>query len=433
VSIIDKQRALQHNGIAEEGMPMFHKDFCWGKGLWIWRLKDCLNGDVEAIIKKCRDYDISYLIIKSGNGANIWTQFTSDLIQKLHGAGIKVYSWSYVYGDEPLKEAQVAMHSLSLGVDGHVFDAESEYEHLQNNSAAAELMLKTVRAKYPDAFLAHAPYPIIDYHTAFPYVTFGKYCDAVMPQIYYGTMKKTPQQAILAMYDNFVRWQKNWIESGHSDSVKPIVPLAQSYDNRNISPPYILTPADILSFVSIVKGYKSVNFWSFQHIERDDCWEAIRDAQLDKPSDADRGIVAQEQPVAPAQTAPEAPAATQAEQPQTPPETTPEQQVEPEEVPVEQVETAPASPEVATPEEPVPSEPVQPAESTPAPIPHKLVNLKQTFDVPANKPTTIVLTPNDNHPDGMEVKVYTQKTHREYLVEFVRNLLALLQSKLLRR
>src|SRR5687768_175533 len=163
---------------------MLHKDMPFGKGLWIWKIEQCLGGDIDAIIQKCKDYDISYLLIKNGDGEKVWTQLTVDIVTQFHNAGIKVYSWSYNYGLNPLAEATVAIKCLDLGVDGHVFDAESEYEHLVNNAHAAETMLQMVRSRYPDKFLAHAPYPIIDLHKDFPYLTFGKYCDAVMPQVY---------------------------------------------------------------------------------------------------------------------------------------------------------------------------------------------------------------------------------------------------------
>ena len=208
---------------------MYHKDHPWGKGLWIWDLRKCLGGDIDAIIRKCQDYNISYLIIKGCDGGVLYPvaqpQLNRDLVTRLQSAGIKVYSWGYNYGEHPEAEAQVANKCLDLGVDGHVFDGEAEYRDAPNNTQAAETMLQMVRARYPDKFLAHAPLAIIDYHTHFPYVTFGNDCDAVMPQIYFGTMKKTPQQAILWMYDNFVRWQKNWIVNGYANSVEPIIPI----------------------------------------------------------------------------------------------------------------------------------------------------------------------------------------------------------------
>ena len=182
---------------------MYHKDMPFLKGLWIWDVRQCLGGDIDAVVRKCKDYDISYVIYKGGDGEFTYPtpkdgvsrppQLTTDVVTRFHSAGIKIYSWTYNYGLNPLAEAAVAIKCLDLGVDGHVFDAKSEYEHLVNNANAAETMLQMVRSRHPDAFLAYSTYPIIDYHKDFPYLTFGKYCDAVMPQVYYGDWKRTPQ------------------------------------------------------------------------------------------------------------------------------------------------------------------------------------------------------------------------------------------------
>jgi hypothetical protein len=141
---------------------MYHKDQPWNKGLWIWKVNECLDGNIDTIIKKCKDYDISYRLIKNGDGEKLWTQLTAEIVKSIQDAGIKVYSWTYNYGLNPLAEADVAIKCLDLGVDGHVFDAESEYEHLANNAQVAEAMLQTVRSAHPTKFLAYAPYPIID-------------------------------------------------------------------------------------------------------------------------------------------------------------------------------------------------------------------------------------------------------------------------------
>lgn len=406
---------------------MFHKAFPFGKGMWIWKIPSCLNGDINAIITKCKTYDVSYVLVKSGDGENIWSQLTADVVKKFHDAGLKIYSWSYVYGDKPLQEAQVALHSLSLGVDGHVFDAEGEYERAINNAQAAETMLTTVRAKYPDVFLAHAPFPIIDYHKSFPYVTFGKYCDAVMPQIYFGTMQRSVKDAISATYTNFKKWQDTWSNEGHDDSVKPLIPISQAYDVMNATPPYILTPADILSFCSIMKAYKSINFWSFQHIVRDDCWEAIRAADVDKPTDDDLGIVhaaEQEQPpqhVTEAQKEPIQEVQQEVQQPQE----------QPQEVPAKE-EISQQVPEAAQPEESaVTTEPliiVQPPEVAVLPE----TSLKQCFNVPTDRTSTITIKPNDKHPNGFETKVVTHQTHQEIVAAFLLRLWQFIVTKLKR-
>lgn len=277
----------------------FHPQFPFGKGMWIWYLSACMGGDIQRIIQQCKDFNISYVIVKCGDGENTWDQFTSELVNAFHTAGIKIYSWSYVYGNNPLREAAIAMWALDMNVDGHVFDAESEYE---GKNPQAEIMLQAVRNHSESAFLAYAPFPIIDSHPTYPYVEFGKYCDAVMPQIYWGDFQKTPLDAVNWMYDNFSRWQEV-----HPGSTKPIIPLGQAYDNPDINPPYKSTPEDLAEFISVVRGYMSVTFWSFQHILGDPLWEAIRDNNV-KAAPAPSPVVPPVTPVPPTSTAPEVPA-----------------------------------------------------------------------------------------------------------------------------
>lgn len=449
---------------------MYHKDFPWNKGAWIWRIDKCLDGTIDSIIQKCHDYDISYLIIKGGDGGTLYpsgqAQLTRDVVIQLQNAGIKVYSWSYNYGESPQAEADVAIKCLDLGVSGHVFDAESEFKERPGNVQAAETMFQIVRAKYPNAFLAYAPYAIIDFHTKFPYITFGKYCDAVMPQVYYGNWLKTeqdPQKGILWMYDNFVRWQKNWIENGHEDSVKPIIPIAQSYDSSEVSPPYVLKPADIHAFVSTVKGYKSVNFWSFQHILRNDCWEALRDAKVDPPSDFDRGLsaaievkgdIAVHDVVIQGNTETQPPQATTevpvSEQPpvvsveemgvplrEPPVVHIPEGTVTIIEPPIETVIPITEPLEgvtVITPEavEAAPPVDTESTTVTPQQAP-QTVNLSPdsaTAEVSVGQKTTIVIDPDADHPDGVRVTITTHKTHQDYFVAFITYIYSLFISLL---
>lgn len=259
----------------------FHPKFPFGKGLWIWMLSSCMGGDLNKTIQQCKDFDISYVIVKCGDGENTWDQFTQEMVDAFHAAGIKIYSWSYVYGNDPLREAAIAMWALDMGVDGHVFDAESEYE---GKSTQATEMLQAVRNHSASAFLAYAPFPIIDVHQSYPYLEFGKYCDAVMPQIYWGDFQMTPLDAMNWMYDNFSRWEKTWQDEGRGESVKPIIPLGQAYDNPEVTPAYKSTPEDITEFIAASRGYMSVNFWSFQHILGDPIWEALRDNNVKPPA-----------------------------------------------------------------------------------------------------------------------------------------------------
>jgi len=378
-------------------MSKFHKNFPFGKGMWIWELPSILGGDVNAIISKMKAYDISYAVVKAGDGENTWDQWNADLVKKFHDAGLKIYSWSFIYGQNPNREANIASWAINQGGDGHVFDAETQYEHLSDPNAAADQMLQVLRQLNPNAFIAHAPMPIIDFHTRFPYKVFGKYCDAVMPQVYQGDFKMTSEAAINWMYEQWSKWEAQWPE----ESRKPIIPLAQAYDNYELKPAYVLKPQDLTDFINAAKGYKSVNFWSFQHILRPDCWDAIRDAHLTAPTAEDLGAVAQPNatstqtstpaPTSPTTTTPEVPA--QPNPPQTPkdePTTTP----------------APTTPIVNNPDTTTPENDNKPPASG---------GLGE-HTVPV--PSTIEVKKNPQSPGGVQFKVYAGERHIDIVIGF---------------
>jgi hypothetical protein len=271
-------------------MSNFPTNFPSGKSIWIWVLEDCLAGDVNAIIQKCKDNGITSLIIKGADGNFGWSQFTQELVDEIHSAGLKVYSWSYVYGgnppagmeSDPVTEANLVNTLLAMGVDGHIIDAESEYEHSSNPAASATLMMTTIRQKHPDAFIAYAPFPIVDDHTAFPYVQFNQFCDAVMPQVYWNDWQMSPADAVNWMYQQWSKWQAVWKSANLPGNSLPIVPLGSFYDTNS----YTLTPADIQSFIQSVAGYMAVSIWEFAHIIRPDCWNALQANNVNAPVDA---------------------------------------------------------------------------------------------------------------------------------------------------
>jgi hypothetical protein len=217
--------------------------------------------------------------------------------------------------------------------------------------------------------------------------------------------------------------------------VKPIIPIGQAYDNYSIAPPYVLRPEDITSFVSIVKGYKSVNFWSLQHLLRDDCWAALRDAKVDPPTDEDLGRVvvtaAEEQPVEPTT---EPPVSEVSDSP-APPVVDAVAEVQTPDTAVTTVEETPATePEIVTysaPEE-APTATPEPQHVVPQDKPQR-VELPTSISVPVSSssaPTTITFKRNPTDPNKVDIIVHPNKTHREYFLEFCARFIAFVQSLL---
>jgi hypothetical protein len=252
-----------------------------GKGDWIWEVPQTESRLGVTTVQGIIDYETSlgmqWITVKCGDGNNIWTQFTSDLITRAHAAGLKIFGWAYAYGNNSAHygggvtdsaningEINVALNALALGADGFIIDAEIEYETNATRVADATLYAGTIKSNYPSYFLAHAPFPYINSHPGFPYTQFGIYCDAVMPQDYWGAIGISPQTMVVNMNSQWRSWQ-NSLTGSNTNAIKPIVPLAQSY-----SP---VTGAQIAQFLyalqtnspkATVAGYNGVSFWDAQ-------------------------------------------------------------------------------------------------------------------------------------------------------------------------
>jgi hypothetical protein len=122
-----------------------------GKGMFIWRVRGCENGDVQAIANLAQTAGLTHILLKVADGNfsyNIDTKTGEDLAASLTKAlkakNIQVYGWHYVYSFDPLAEADRGIQRVQqLGLDGFVIDAEFEYKE-QNR--AARLYMDRLRA-----------------------------------------------------------------------------------------------------------------------------------------------------------------------------------------------------------------------------------------------------------------------------------------------
>ena len=262
-----------------------------GKGDWIWQIASARASAGATtnlqLFQYLKNKGMSWVTVKAGDGSTAWTQFSTQLVNDAHTAGLKIFGWTYMYGTNPTGEANVAKAALAKGADGFIIDAEAEYRDLPNNDQAATTFCESVRAAYPNHFLAHAPFPIVSYHSAFPYYTFGKYCDAVMPQDYWDAIGVTPARMNQWRNDEWNALYNNFRSTGRADAIKPIIPIAQGWNVSTNS----LTGQEILDFVSIMKntanpaspgGYKGVSFWSVQHHTAEH-WNAIGQFSIGEP------------------------------------------------------------------------------------------------------------------------------------------------------
>jgi Putative peptidoglycan binding domain len=218
-----------------------------GQGMWIWYVSRSSGGSLSAIAEQAHAAGVTTVFIKSSDGSsNYWSQFSPQLVQALHAAGLKVCAWQYVYGSNPAGEATLGAQAVANGADCLVIDAEAEYE---GKYSAAQTYISTLRGKIGPSYpVALASFPYVSYHGSFPYSVFLGPGGAQfnLPQMYW----KDIGVSVDTVYAN--TYIANRIYG------RPIFPLGQTYGG--------VSNSDILRFREEAVDYGAAgwSFWDWQ-------------------------------------------------------------------------------------------------------------------------------------------------------------------------
>lgn len=297
-----------------------------GKGDWIYFVRDATNrlgGSVLSVINLptlmayYKSVGMQYIIVKAGtgstnfNGGGSSPQFNSNLVYHAHAAGLLIFAYTRSYDDDVPGEINMAASCFALGADGWVIDAEAEWESGAsqagtNGPTRATQYGQGLRALFPNKFIAHAPFPIISFHSSFPYKEFGLFCDTVMPQAYWRSIYDDDPNAVSIMVARMDAEYRNWQNSLtgiYTNAIKPLAPIAQAWSP---SATVITTGADIDEFFdrlrtnanpASVTGYKGISFWRAD-LKTTDMWGAINTNILgDAPGPPNLTMQPQSRPV----------------------------------------------------------------------------------------------------------------------------------------
>jgi hypothetical protein len=218
-----------------------------GQGMWIWYLSKSDGGEVAAIATRAHAAGVGTVFVKSSDGStNYWSQFSAQLVAALHGLGIHVCAWQYVYGANPVGEASLGARAVANGADCLVIDAEAEYE---GRYGAAQTYINDLRAAIGPSYpLGLASFPYVSYHPSLPYSVFlgpnGAQYNA--PQMYW----KDIGTSVDTVYAN--TYIANRIYA------RPIFPLGQTYGG--------VSSTNLLRFreEAVDYGATGVSFWDWQ-------------------------------------------------------------------------------------------------------------------------------------------------------------------------
>jgi len=243
-----------------------------GKGMMIWILSRCENGDPEAIAKTAQSAGLSHVLIKIANGtrsfnidADTGADLVAPVVQSLKARGIAVWGWHYVYGDAPISEANIAIQRVNeLNLDGYLIDAEGEYKDSGKDIAAQEFMTKLKTGLPSSTPVGLSSYRWPKYHPEFPWTEFLEKCDVNMPQVYWAQAHNPAEQL-----------ERSLNEFKTITPFRPIIPTGPMYVYGSWEP----TAQETVEFLDKARALdmKAANFfaWYYARTILEPLWSAL--------------------------------------------------------------------------------------------------------------------------------------------------------------
>lgn len=237
-----------------------------GKGLYIWKIHRCEDGDPVRIVQRAQSAGLSHVLVKIADGARSYNvDLAGPVVDALKGAGLQVWGWQFVYGEEPFAEAEIAAHRIkALALDGFVVNAEDSYK---GKHAQASAYMELLRERVGDLPVALSSYRYPNYHPELPWTEFLSHCDVNMPQVYWVQANNPDQQLDRSkrQFDNIY-------------PVVPIIPTGSAYEEFGWRP----QASEVVLFMRHAReqGFPAANFWSWDYAGSDagrDFWDAIAD------------------------------------------------------------------------------------------------------------------------------------------------------------
>lgn len=242
-----------------------------GKGFYLWKIANAEGGDPEAIAGAAEQAGLTHVLLKIADGDHFYNvdlktgkDLVRPVVEALRRRGIAAWGWHYVYGYDPVKEADAAIARIrSLDLAGYVIDAEAEYKQPGKDVAARQFMAR-LRAALPSYPIALSSYRYPSYHPQFPWKPFLEKVDLNMPQVYWLLSHNPGDQLTRCMQ-----------EFQSMTPYRPVIPTGAAFKQGTWSP----TGADILDFFETARrlNLPAANYWEWSNCRQylPDIWKGI--------------------------------------------------------------------------------------------------------------------------------------------------------------
>lgn len=258
-----------------------------GKSIWSWNVPAISMGTTSKFVQGLLDNGFTGVALKAANGN--WVQWANssafpgwgtnikpDLVDALKEAGIKIYFWHFLYGNDPTGEARVAIdQTYKFGgegvIDGYLWDVEGAFDSKPNAETNARIITQTYKKALPNIpqalcwwALPKSPSTGAEYHPIKVAKAFLEVCQVAMPMMYW--QGGTPSLAAYYFNTSIKLWREF--------TNKPIIPIGRAYDGDG---GYANAPA-IEAFANEVDKNKTalnlsgISWWSYDVAYKNPDW-----------------------------------------------------------------------------------------------------------------------------------------------------------------
>lgn len=191
-----------------------------GKGVWL-----LYSGDVDLAIEMATKIGATHILYKTGHRGMFFVEAARRVHDRVRAAGLIPFAWPFIYCDNPVAEAEVAIKSARVGYEGIVFDIEDQ---AAGKSVAAKALGQRVVEEIDPQDMYYTSFPNIWQHLDIPYREMNEFCrGGFMPQCY-PTFQRTPPTVIDKWaYGEHARWSKEW------GNMPPLYPILAAYKDEH--------------------------------------------------------------------------------------------------------------------------------------------------------------------------------------------------------
>jgi len=242
-----------------------------GKGFFVWQVPNCDGGDPARIAARAEAARLTHVLLKIADGTWAYNidshgrDLLPPIISALRAKGIASWGWHYIYGNDPLGEARLAVQrTLALGLAGYVIDAEREFK-LPGKATAARTYVRELRSGLGSLPIALSSYRYPSYHPEFPWTAFLEKCDFNMPQVYWEQAHNPDEQL-----------ERSVREISALTPSLPVVPTGSAYATSGWRP----AASELTLFLTKAQalGLTGANFFSWDYAIKPgyiDMWDAV--------------------------------------------------------------------------------------------------------------------------------------------------------------